>query len=307
VADTKTPRARSLAIEGLNLISDSSVLAVGYWEALIEWMKDPEAFHGTRVEAAKALARWEDYHAVAALMEQLDDPLLREPVRDGLTRLTGQEFWGSRYSWKEWWKEQQGDYTPEPMDPEAFEAFEAEREKEAKENSSLEFFGVEITGKNILFVLDCSGSMWYEERITRLKDELNAMIGSLDPSYQFGLLLFPEASVPGKDFDEASDRYRERVQDFVNQMTADGETPMAAALHHAYKRIVSRENVDTIYLLSDGVPSDVTPEILLNEVAGYFEEFGTTIHTVFIGDDLEGQLLMDQVATVTGGRFVHVP
>ncbi len=308
--DGKTPRVQVLAIEGLHHIGEPGEIPVGYWEALIKWVEDPETFHGIRVAAARALSDWEDYHAVATLMGQLDDPLLRGVSRDGLTRLTGETYWDWNYGWKGWWKENEGDYVPEPLADEAYELMLCSLGEAAREDlneDDPDFFGIKITGRNILFILDCSGSMYTENRLARLQDELSAMIAQLHEGYQFGLLLFPQASIPGRDYGQATDRHIERMQEFVQSMTADGLTPMGEAIFHAYHRIVPREEVDTIYLLSDGVPSDTSLSFLMNEMAGHYEEHQVTVNTIFIGEEPVGRKLMKDVAGLSAGRFIHVP
>ena len=306
-AEGKTPRAQGLAIEGLRMLREPEKLSTGYWEALIKWAEDPETFHGIRIEATKSLRDWNDYHAVATLMGLLDDPLLRDTAREGLTKLTGERHWNSAYLWKQWWEGKENNYTPEPISDEAYAELSAELIQEAKENDDMEFFGIRITGRNLLFILDNSGSMYLDDRFLQLKDELTGMISSLGESYSFGLLLFPEQSVPGRDFGEATDRYKEKAQEFVGRIQPEGETPLGEAIDHAFSRIVPREKVDTIYLLSDGRPSDTSPEFLINELAGFWEEYQVTVHTIFLGDDDVGRAVMEDIADIMRGRFIHIP
>ena len=65
--------------------------------------------------------------------------------------------------------------------------------------------------------------------------------------------------------------------------------------------------MDTIYLLSDGRPSDTSPEFLINELAGFWEEYQVTVHTIFLGDDDVGRAVMEDIADIMRGRFIHIP
>jgi Mg-chelatase subunit ChlD len=304
-AKADTPRAQAMAIDGIREHGQTESLSAGFTEALVKWSADPETFHSIRLSAANLLGQMSTPEAITALVAQIDDPLLREVARDGLTRQTGLNYWNDGTAWKAWWKTNQAGYQPQPMKAAEFEALMTRRRAEEKDNL-VEFFGVALSGKNILFVLDASGSMETDERMERLKDELSAMIFELEETYRFGLVLFPRSSTPGRDINVADDRQKQRAMKFIERMKPDGGTPMWAALEECFESIVPKENVDTIYLLSDGLPSDLPPEHLADRLLGYYELYGTVVHTLFIGDDAEGLKLMEEVAQLCGGRFAHI-
>ena len=304
-AKARTPRSQAIAIDGIRQLGGLEELSEGYVAALIKWIEDEESFHGIRVSAAKTLGEIPDRNSVAVLIAHLNDPLLREVARDGLTRQTGLDHWNDVPGWLAWWKTNQADFVPQPMKAADYEK-KIRTLRQASADLSMEFYGIKLTGKNILFILDSSGSMLTDDRIGRLRDELSAMISQLHEGYQFGLIMFPMASIPGRDFDQADDRFKKRALEFVENLQADGDTPMGAAIDHAFGRIVPKKNVDTIYLLSDGVPTDMPPDELLDELMGHCDTYGTVVHTVFIGDEAIGEKLMDEIAEMTGGRFAHI-
>ena len=309
VKKAKTPGIQALAIDGISLLPPGDAISPHYTNALIKWIEDEDTFHGIRLAATRALGRIPQKEVVPVLIEYLYDPLLMNEARDALLRLTGEKHWMDQTAWEEWWKTAQLAFAPKSLDEKVFQAERKKLLDELGDNNTLnaEFYGRKLEGKNILFLLDNSGSMIQDDRIGRLKEELNAMIEHLTEKYQFGFVIFPRQNVPGRDFDKATDRYRERALKFVEQMQPNGGTPMIQAIEYAFKRVVSRQNVDTIYLLSDGQPSDLGKEDLTNILLRWNEIYDVSINTIFIGDDIRARGLMEQVAKDSGGSFFAVP
>lgn len=316
VKDAPSPRLRALAIEGVTLLPGAEASS-GYTEALIAWLQDPGAFQGTRFAAARALAEIPSASSIPALIELLVDPLMAKVARDALLRLTGETHWMDRDEWQNWWDANQAGYQPRPLAEADFVKLRDELIAQWGDGMGLaaQFYGREVEGKNILFILDSSGSMMTADRMDSLRTEMESFIGSLNEVYSFGIITFPETNIPGRDFDEASERHRERSLEFVSGMYPNGDTPMVEALEHAFKRVVPRNKVDTIYLLSDGYPSDLGVEPLPDVVLELNEELGVRVNTIFIGTLPEGverpedappdpgKIAMQQVAEVCDGTF----
>ena len=94
-----------------------------------------------------------------------------------------------------------------------------------------------------------------------------------------------------------------RVLHVVDKMIPGGGTPMGDAVEYAFERIAPKSNVDTIYLLSDGIPTDVTDEELLEMLLLYIDRSGVTINCISIGIDSE---LLESVASESGGEYWEV-
>ena len=148
--------------------------------------------------------------------------------------------------------------------------------------------------------------MLIDDRIDRLKSELEGMISSLNEKYQFGFVVFPKSSFPGRDFDKATEKYREKALEFVQEMTPGGGTPMVEAIEYGFRRVVSKKNVDTIYLLSDGQPGDLNGKNLTNLMLEFNEIYGVKVNTIFIGEEPTASDLMKQIAEDSGGSFSQV-
>ena len=310
VKNAESPAAQALAIDAVTALPSETV-SPGYAQALIDWMTNEEAFHGIRIAATKALGQIPQRAAVPALISQLSDPLLMGDARDSLLRLTGEQHWMDDMAWTKWWQQAEGNYEFKIMDDPAFEKLHKEMVAKFGDGNSMnaEFYGRKLEGKNILFILDNSGSMLFEDRIVRLKSELEAMINNLDERYKIGLLVFPKSNVPGRDFDQATEKYKEKMLDFVSDMTPNGGTPMVEALEHALRRIVPRNNIDTIYLLSDGIPTDLKDDSLSDVVLRWNDGYRVKFNTIYISEEVEGagddmgRKLMETVAKDNRGTF----
>ena len=96
---------------------------------------------------------------------------------------------------------------------------------------------------------------------------------------------------------------------FGPELTADGGTPMVEVLEYAAKKILPDANVDTIYFLSDGQPSDGTPEMVLDSTRKIFERHRIRFNTISIGEDAPTvfgeESLLQQMAAHTGGAFTQ--
>ncbi|MEO0445506.1 MAG: VWA domain-containing protein [Verrucomicrobiota bacterium] len=310
--NAKSPAAQSIALDGL-LFLPAAEVSDGFVNALINWVADEDTFHGIRLSATRLLGAIPNRKIIPFLIETLDDPLLTEESLASLLRLTGQPIGVEATAWDAWFQQQPATYLPEPMGLHSFEVVLRKRkaDRAVAQQDHLEFFGRKLEGKRILFLLDNSGSMDDDGRIERLQDEMKGMIQNLTPAYSFGIITFPGRRTPGRDFDQANSRYREMAYDFADGMYASGSTPMGGALEEAFDRLVRRKNVDTIYLLSDGEPTDVDADDSLPElVLRLNEEARVRIHTLFIGDALAqptARDLMEQVAEENEGTFMEVP
>jgi hypothetical protein len=71
------------------------------------------------------------------------------------------------------------------------------------------------------------------------------------------------------------------------------------------------DNIGTIHFLSDGEPSDGTPEQVLDLARGIHQKFQTRIHTISIGEEpatgLDQPSLLQQIANACGGVFTIPP
>jgi len=124
------------------------------------------------------------------------------------------------------------------------------RTKYRKEKS---ICGIKIEGKNLLFFLDCSGSM-QGTRYNLLKNEMLYMARTLGEEHSIGVVFFP--SNPDKgilEFSKNTRAFQRKLSRFLSQKKVGGPTPLYQAMKYSYEEIFDPYNpVDTIYVISDG-------------------------------------------------------
>ena len=156
--------------------------------------------------------------------------------------------------------------------------FSANDAVEAAAEGRSVIFGLDLTGKNIAFVLDVSGSMTTtdplpldggprprsvtrkdgviidesRERIFRAKEELVRVIRDLPDDKSFNIIAYSSDVKPWKENLVPADAARKRQAiDFIESLRAEGITVTDMALEYAFEDPI----VDTIYLITDGAPT----------------------------------------------------
>src|SRR5207248_3127280 len=135
------------------------------------------------------------------------------------------------------------------------------------------FAGVALTGKNVVFLVDTSGSMELVDENTPsaekwpgVRDTLARIMTSMPNLKKFQVVTFAEEIVypVGKedewiDFDPM--KSAEQVREALARIKPSGGTNLHKAFQAAFR--MRPRGLDTVYILSDGLPSDgdgLTPE-----------------------------------------------
>jgi hypothetical protein len=197
-----------------------------------------------------------------------------------------------------------------------------------KEEFEKRFAGVDLNGKNVVFLVDISGSMDYlnfEDFLARKRapgkwDEVcktvRSVMSSLPKLEKFQILIFSDNATyllgnEGKwiDYDPKRDReLPDRVLAALQKTKPEGGTNLHDAMEKAFK--FRDQGLDTIYLFSDGLPN-IGPGLTQAEekeaqkqdarrtAAGL--RAGENIRNPRIGDDLRKQL-KTKWNPATGGK-----
>lgn len=207
--------------------------------------------------------------------------------------------------------------------------------------TSTDYYGIDTTGQSVLFVIDVSGSMEGKQEGTiqdqvqaeaasrtgnavqrtvggtvgrmlgrRVRSEANKLgaakrelipaIRGLDESTTFNIIAFGDnIRVWKNDLIPATATNRNTGAVYVDRLSADGGTPMNAALERAFQF-----RAQTIFLLTDGQPTDASAQSILELVGRLNSRRTTTVHTVGLGPDQDADFLAD-LAEQNGGRFVE--
>jgi myosin heavy subunit len=130
------------------------------------------------------------------------------------------------------------------------------------------FAGIHLTGRRVVFLVDISGSMLYVDEKTKAPEKWTAVVEtvekllkSLPDLEKFQVILFSENArflfsdrSEWIDIDSSSAaRTIEKVRRGLEATEVDGNTNMYAGFEKAFE--FRQKGLDTIYLLSDGLPN----------------------------------------------------
>jgi len=112
----------------------------------------------------------------------------------------------------------------------------------------------EIIEKDIIFILDTSGSM-KGEKISQVKDALKYCINSLHENDRFNLIAFSTESRLFKENLVAASEYRKDAISYIKNIEAKGGTNINEALIDALKMKHKKTRPLSIVFLTDGLPT----------------------------------------------------
>jgi HEAT repeat protein len=251
-----------------------------------------------RVTAVRALGRMKSKEAIDLLLERLDKEegrVLGELV-DALRALTGKPFGFAPGQWREWWAREREAFTG----PKAVEGVEAGA-------GQTTYHGVPILSTRVVFCLDISGSMTEtiggESRLELAKKELARTLSLLSKDAHVNLLFFDDRVEPWRrpfQLVPLKANLKEATA-VVARLQPRGRTnifdPLELALQH--------KEVDTVFLLSDGDPTDgriVDPDDILAEIRRMNRVRKILIHTIAFAPSPFLKALAEQ----NGGRYVEI-
>lgn len=230
-----------------------------------------------------AMQKWEKREVIEKLdagREKLEVDLGARAwlaCRDALHRLTGKAFHFAQ-DFKNYIRAHREDIDPKKVD--------IENQTKDERATRVNLFGLEVTGKNIMFILDISGSMETTDpftpeqlaelnrpgrtvvkdakdplvdeflqdrkRIRRAKRELLAVVRSLPEDKNFNVILYSNEANAWKEWlVDASEKNKNAFAEHAETIKAHGVTFTDDAL----RRALDDPSVDTIYLITDGAPT----------------------------------------------------
>lgn len=204
------------------------------------------------------------------------------------------------------------------------------------------YYGIDTRGQNVVFLIDVSGSMMGRsegpaedqiraEVISRGTDQVAGWVGGRAGTFLRGQArealtalagaqreLVP--SIRGLSSDSrfnvisfgasidawwdrlvpADESARDDAVRFVRGLDANGGTPARAALERGFEF----DDVEMIFFLSDGIPTDASGSAILRRVTELNAGRGVVVNTIGLGDHLDEQFMRD-LARSTGGIYVR--
>ena len=265
------------------------------------------------VAAIGVLTRLHDRRAIDPLIRFLGRTDLKREREDGhkaLMSLTGLDHGPYPGEWKKWWDENRKSFVL-PKGPRA-----AGLEKKAEKGGT--FYGIHTFSDRVLFIVDISGSMDRQQKGKGAKgrtkwevcrDELTGFIYNLDDGNTFNVVFFNHQIIPWQAKKVvASNKTKKMLKKWVEKQVPLGGTNISDALNFGFTiatRVTGRPALDTIFFLTDGVPTAgrfQNPKKILELMREWNETAKLTIHCVGIGKDCDDDFLRE-LAKIGNGEY----
>ena len=276
------PVVAQIAVE---LLSNSKLQSSAFQELLWNKLKDKKTGYYLQSACFNRLSESPTKEFLIYLIDSLNNRSFRQTALEMLEKITGQKIGFNPFRWKIWLERNAG-FTPKALPKQAsslrlideleqpdFSDYPERYRNESSSNNlkkviSVPYLstsnrtkyrteksicGIKIEGKNLLFFLDCSGSM-QGTRYNLLKNEMLYMARTLGEEHSIGVVFFP--SNPDKGilkFSKNTRSFQSKLSRFLSQKKVGGPTPLYQAMKYSYEEILDPYNpVDTIYVISDG-------------------------------------------------------
>jgi len=161
------------------------------------------------------------------------------------------------------------------------------------------FFGIRARGQFFIYVVDQSGSMLDDDRLTRAKIELRRSVFALQPPQSFEVIFYNEQAtpMPGGPFPRSADqRNKNLLTAWLRLIDPDGGTEPRSAVIQALALAP-----DAVFLLSDGDYPKGTVEAIARANSRKIP-----IHCIDMTGGLAGDHLR-RIARDSGGQYASRP
>ncbi len=166
--------------------------------------------------------------------------------------------------------------------------------------------GERVVNKNIVLVLDSSGSM-SGAKIRQSKEAARFILNHLGPRDEFSLIDFDDGVTPFSDaLVPATVENIGRALMFVDGIEDSGGTNIDEALLQALSRMKAGDRPNYVLFLTDGLPTVGTTETA--DILGHIQKANSSRSRVFVfgvGDDVNTELL-DRISSDHRGTSVYV-
>ncbi|MFT4840607.1 MAG: hypothetical protein ACI8UD_004344 [Planctomycetota bacterium] len=227
---------------------------------------------------------------------------LEHELNTALFKHTGTRCWTTR-DWSAWWRSNKvGFALPHPKSVKGGGS--------SAGGNTVSYYDIPLVSSRIAFIVDHSGSMGASvgtdkkrNRLMAAKEQLRQVIGALPKTHKVNLVPF-ESGVAQvwRELKALNNNNRRELLDKIDKIKLAGGTNTYGAIMAA----MEDPEVDTIYLLTDGVPTAgevIDTEEILEAVMRKNRTRQIIIHCISIG--MKSELLMD-LAALTGGQYKEV-
>ena len=165
----------------------------------------------------------------------------------------------------------------------------------------------DILPKDVVFVLDTSGSMEDEDKLVHARKALAFCLGHLNPDDRFNIITFSSGTDLYNDtLVKPTKEEAENVKTFLEDMEALGGTNINEALEAALKQFSGKERPRYIVFLTDGLPTqgETDIETILKNVSRE-NQSGVRIFSFGVGTDVN-TLLLDLMGEQNKGYTAYL-
>jgi len=164
----------------------------------------------------------------------------------------------------------------------------------------------EIIAKDVVFVIDTSGSM-QGEKLEQARKALSFCVNALNGADRFNIISFAISAEKFQDaLADATPDNRRKAGDFINNLRASGGTNIDDALVTALSLNRDKSRPYVIVFLTDGVATvgQTSPDQIISDVKKK-NEAGTRIFSFGVGYDVN-TILLDQISEETRAATQYV-
>jgi hypothetical protein len=161
------------------------------------------------------------------------------------------------------------------------------------------FFGIRARGQFFVYVVDCSGSMLDDDRLTRATIEVRRSVFAMQEPQKFEVIFYNNESIPmpgGPRPRTADLQAKNQLLGWLRLIEPDGGTDP----RHAMRQALSLKP-DAVFLLSDGE----FPEGTVQEI-GKLNTRNIPIHCIDLAGGLAGDQLK-QISARSSGQYASRP
>lgn len=280
-----------------------------------------------RLEVVRQLGEVRDLRSISILVARMptETGRLRRDIARALRALSGEDHGYSPDRWSSWWDGEKDGYAL--LTSEAAAARIAKLDSSRADSQSVAtFYGLPVLSNRVAFVFDTSGSMNIRTILQSddfpsdsdvpntameyARHELKKLMQRLPDGAYCNVIFFSDKLDPWKrKLTELTPKSRKKALKFVDKKMATGGTALYDGLIEAFED----NEVDTIYILSDGLPSAgelIDPQ----EIRAAIAELNVTREVEIHGVDLSQASLLSALASTvplvrwlaedSGGRYV---
>ncbi|MCO5165893.1 MAG: HEAT repeat domain-containing protein [Planctomycetes bacterium] len=251
---------------------------------------------------------------LVARLVKVEDGRPRSEVAATLTALTrsGPATADAR-DWRDWWAAVREGFVPPDAAPPAAAGATTTR---------VRFHGIPVVSQRLVFAQDVSGGMrgaldhrdpQSPSRLAFSLDELRRVLSSVDGALQVDVAFFATGCRRAAGRLVPAGKARPQLLDFVTRvgaMTPTGQGQGRSNLHDTLAGLLLDERIDTVYLLSEGGPTEgrfVDTERLLRHLERLNAYCQVQVHCLQVTESRPGAKFLRALAERMGGAFHDLP